>query len=150
MIIDFFESPVGNLKIIATEKHITSISFVGNQTGIDSAENLITKKCKKQLQEYFDGKRKIFDIPFETKGTLFQKKVWEELYSIPFGVTKSYKDLAEMIGNPKAARAVGGALNKNPIGIIVPCHRVIGSNKKLTGFAGGLDSKEYLLHLEGY
>lgn len=102
----------------------------------------------KQLQEYFDGKRKGFNLPILLRGTEFRKKVWQGLCTIPYGETRSYKELAELVGNPKAVRAVGGANNKNPIMIIVPCHRVIGADGSLVGFGGGLEVKKYLLELE--
>ena len=101
-----------------------------------------------QLQEYFCGKRKTFDFNYELQGTDFQKKVWNALRDIPYGETRTYKDIAIAIGNPKAYRAVGLANNKNPITIVVPCHRVIGSSGKLVGYAGGLEMKQKLLHLE--
>ena len=106
------------------------------------------KNAKKQLDEYFAGIRKEFDIPIKLEGTDFQIKVWKELLKIPYGETCTYLDIAKHIGNPKAYRAVGMANNKNKIMIIIPCHRVIGSNKKLVGYAGGLDVKEKLLKLE--
>lgn len=111
-------------------------------------ETALIKKTKQQLDEYFAGKRKEFDIPIKLEGTDFQIKVWKELLKIPYGETYSYLDIAKRIGNPKASRAVGMANNKNKIIIIVPCHRVIGSNKKLVGYACGLDVKEKLLELE--
>jgi methylated-DNA-[protein]-cysteine S-methyltransferase len=101
-----------------------------------------------QLDQYFKGKRKTFDVEFELKGSVFQKKVWYELLKIPYGKTVSYGEIAAGIGNPKAARAVGMAAGKNPVAIIVPCHRVIGKNGSLTGFGGGLETKKYLLDLE--
>ena len=103
---------------------------------------------KKQLDEYFDGRRKFFDIPFEIEGTGFQRQVWAALSQIPYGEVVSYKDVAIMLGKPKASRAVGSANNKNPITIIVPCHRVIGANGKLVGYAGGLEMKQGLISLE--
>ena len=106
-------------------------------------------RCKIQLEEYFQGERKDFDINIKySVGTEFQRKVWDKLKEISYGETVSYKHIAKEIGNEKASRAVGGANNKNPLGIIVPCHRVIGSNSKLVGYAGGLDKKQYLLELE--
>lgn len=102
-----------------------------------------------QLEEYFKGERKIFDMPLDLKGTKFQVEVWKALLEIDYGKTKAYAEIAESIGNPKAVRAVGGAIGSNPISIIVPCHRVIGKNKKLTGFGGGLDRKKELLRIEG-
>jgi len=101
-----------------------------------------------QIKEYLNGERTVFDFPYEMKGTEFQKKVWSALCEIPYGQTRSYKEIAEKVGSPKAYRAVGMANNKNPISIAVPCHRVVGSNGKLVGYAGGLDMKQYLLELE--
>lgn len=112
-------------------------------------ETLVIKEAFRQLSEYFSGKRKVFNLPLLLKGTDFQKQVWQALLKIPFGETRSYKQIAEAIGNPKAVRAVGMANNKNPLLIVVPCHRVIGANGKLVGYAVGLDKKEYLLRLEG-
>jgi methylated-DNA-[protein]-cysteine S-methyltransferase len=105
-------------------------------------------ETEKQLSEYFAAKRQSFDLPLDFSGTDFQKQVWQALLQIPFGETRSYKDIALQIGNLKAVRAVGAANGKNPISIIVPCHRVVGANGKLVGFAGGLDNKDILLKLE--
>ena len=112
-------------------------------------ETPVIKEAFRQLSEYFSGNRKTFNLPLLLKGTDFQKQVWQALLKIPFGETRSYKQIAEAIGNPKAVRAVGMANNKNPLLIVVPCHRVIGANGKLVGYAVGLDKKEYLLRLEG-
>ena len=106
------------------------------------------KEASRQLNEYFNGERKVFDLPLDLTGTSFQTKVWQELLKIPYGETKSYKDVAIAINNPKACRAVGMANNKNRIMVVVPCHRIIGSNKKLVGYVGGLKLKEQLLNLE--
>lgn len=111
------------------------------------AKNL-SLKVAKQLEEYFDGKSIQFDVPLCIRGTSFQKKVWTELLNIPYGETRSYGEIAKAIGNPKASRAVGMANNRNPISIIIPCHRVIGSKGKLVGYGGGLEMKEKLLDLE--
>ena len=116
--------------------------------GIEENETALLKEAIKQLNEYLDGKRTLFDLPLEPKGTEFQKKVWNALKEIPFGETRSYGEIAKIIGNEKASRAVGMANNKNPIAIIVPCHRGIGANGKLVGYAGGLDLKKKLLQLE--
>jgi methylated-DNA-[protein]-cysteine S-methyltransferase len=105
-------------------------------------------ETERQLDQYFAEKRKTFSIPLDMRGTRFQKNVWETLLAIPFGETRSYGQLAKQLGNPRATRAVGAANGRNPVSIIVPCHRVIGSSGKLTGFAGGLDAKAYLLSLE--
>lgn len=111
-------------------------------------ENAILRKARKQLEEYFTGTRARFSLLMRPCGTPFQKKVWKALSEIPYGRTVSYKDIAERIGNPKASRAVGMANNRNPIGIIVPCHRVVGANGSLVGYAGGLNRKQWLLRHE--
>lgn len=112
------------------------------------AVNELTENVYIQLSEYFEGKRTSFDFPYELRGTAFQKKVWKELCKIPYGCTKSYKDIAIAIGNPAACRAVGMAGNKNPVAIAVPCHRMIGSDGSLTGYASGINIKKALLELE--
>lgn len=146
---------IGDMVIGEENEKIVLIEFLKDikvkRKIINSSKKIETKEIKKayiELKEYFEGGRKVFDIPIKLNGTNFQKKVWEELLKIPYGETKSYLDIAKSIGNPKACRAVGMANNKNKIIIIVPCHRVIGSNKKLVGYAGGLDVKEKLLNLE--
>lgn len=111
-------------------------------------DNMILLQCKSELQEYLAGKRQVFDVPIRFNGTDFQNSVWKQLLEIPYGQVISYGELAKAIGQPKAARAVGGACNKNPIGIIIPCHRVVGKNGSLTGYAGGIGTKEKLLALE--
>lgn len=108
----------------------------------------VSDLAARQLLEYFEGSRITFDFPITLRGTPFQLTVWKELCSIPYGETRTYKQIAAAIGNPKAVRAVGMACSRNPIWIAVPCHRVIGSNQKLTGYAGGLDTKQFLLNLE--
>ena len=115
---------------------------------IKKTETPLLKEAAKQLDEYFSGKRKVFDLPLKANGTEFQKKVWKALTIIPCGQTRSYEQIAIMIDKPKACRAVGLANNKNPIAIIIPCHRVIGKDGKLTGYAGGLELKQKLLELE--
>ena len=146
---------IGDMVIGEENEKIVLIDFLKDikvkRKIINSSKKIETKEIKKayiELKEYFEGGRKVFDIPIKLNGTDFQKKVWEELLKIQYGETKSYLDIAKSIGNPKACRAVGMANNKNKIIIIVPCHRVIGSNKKLVGYAGGLDVKEKLLNLE--
>ncbi len=111
-------------------------------------ETPLIKEAFRQLEEYFEGKRRDFDLPLAPIGTPFQQKVWQVLQTIPYGETRTYKQIAEQVGNPLGCRAVGMANNKNPIGIIIPCHRVIGTNGKLIGYAGGLDLKSRLLDLE--
>ncbi len=142
-----YNSIIGDIFISADENFLLSVKFV-NHNFIENKENKIIKQTIKQLDEYFNGKRKKFELPLNPKGTEFQKKVWLQLMNIPYGKTATYKDIATLIGNTNASRAVGNANNKNPIAIIIPCHRVIGSNNKLTGYAGGLDKKEKLLNLE--
>ena len=114
----------------------------------EDLQHPILQETVKQLNEYFQGQRQIFDLPLDFEGTEFQHKVWQALLTIPFGETRSYKQIAEQIGNVKAVRAVGAANGKNPISIITPCHRVVGANGKLVGFAGGLENKDILLKIE--
>lgn len=142
-----YNSIIGDIFISADENSLLSVKFV-NHNFIENKENKIIRQTIKQLDEYFRGKRKKFELPLNPKGTEFQKKVWLQLMNIPYGKTATYKDIATLIGDSNASRAVGNANNKNPIAIIIPCHRVIGSNNKLTGYAGGLDKKEKLLNLE--
>ena len=142
-----YNSPIGELYITADEYSLLSVSFSSKENAI-SSENNIIKTAKKQLDEYFSRRRKVFDLPINPIGTEFQKKVWAELIKIPYGKTRTYKEIALSIGSPKAVRAVGNANNKNPIAIIIPCHRVIGSNGKLIGYRGGLDKKQKLLNFE--
>lgn len=141
-----YNSPIGKIYIEEENEHIVQISF-SEIFGEENETQLIKETCK-QLSEYFEGKRKVFTIPIATKGTTFQKQVWQALCEIPYGKTCSYKDIAIKIGNPRASRAVGMANNKNPIAIIIPCHRVIGKNGNLTGYAGGLEIKDFLLEKE--
>lgn len=142
-----YNTKIGKLKIEYENDVLTGIAYTENEKeqGIRSE---LSDKTVLQLEEYFDGRRKEFDIPIKLRGTEFQKKVWNELLKIPYGATVSYKDIAIKIGNPKACRAVGMANHNNPILIIVPCHRVINENKKLGGYALGLDLKKKLLELE--
>ena len=127
------------------EEAITRVRFSDEFHGKTSP---LSDLAASQLKEYIQGKRKVFDLPLKISGTPFQEKVWRELINIPFGETRTYKDIAIAIGTPKASRAVGMANNRNKIAIIIPCHRVIGANGSLTGYAGGLDIKEKLLLLE--
>jgi len=143
----YYNSPIGILEIITSEDAVISAMFVDEKKEI-TAESQILKDAIKQFDEYFKGERNDFDIKYETKGTDFQTRVWEALMKIPYGVTLSYKEMAIAIGNIKATRAVGNANSKNIISIIIPCHRVIGSDKSLTGYAGGLDRKKWLLEHE--
>ncbi len=142
-----YNSPIGELYITADDEALLSVSFSA-ETIKNNLQNKIIKDTIKQLDEYFLGRRKNFDLPICPKGSDFQKLVWSELLKIPYGELKTYKDIAISIGNPNASRAVGNANNKNPIAIIIPCHRVIGSNGNLTGYAGGLDKKQKLIKFE--
>lgn len=141
-----YKSCVGNILIEADNIAITRIQF--NNSNVSCYSSSLEQEAAKQLDEYFKGKRKKFDLPLNLKGTEFQKKVWEVLKQIPYAQTRSYKEIAMMIGNKNASRAVGMANNKNPCPIVVPCHRVIGSNGSLVGYALGLDIKKKLLDLE--
>lgn len=145
-----YKSPIGMTKITAKDSGILVVDFIEKRSDVKNQNTPIIKKCIKQLDEYFKGKRKKFSLKMDFLGTDFQKKVWRELAKIPFSKTVSYKYIAERIGNSKACRAVGNAINKNKIAIIIPCHRVIGSNGKLVGYAGGLWRKKWLLEHEKY
>ena len=141
---------IGNIEIEEKEGNIVRIGFTEEANPADekNVTSPILREAIQQLQEYFAGQRKEFDLPIKMQGTEFQKKVWQALQEIPYGEVSSYGKLAEKIGNSKACRAVGMANHRNPIAIVVPCHRVIGSNGKVVGYAGGLDKKEWLLEME--
>lgn len=148
-------SPVGTLKLVAHETALVAVLWENENPKrirlaelIEQTHHPILLETQKQLTEYFAGKRQQFDLPLDFEGTEFQRKVWQALLTIPFGETRSYRDIAEQVGNVKAVRAVGAANGKNPISIIAPCHRVVGANGKLVGFAGGLENKDILLKLE--
>lgn len=149
------DSPVGRLKLVASDKTLMAILWendrprrvpLAEQAAQD--EHPVLVQTEQQLREYFSGDRQSFSLPLEMKGTPFQNAVWGALLAIPFGETRSYGQLANQLGVPTATRAVGAANGRNPISIVVPCHRVVGSSGRLTGFAGGLDAKAYLLELE--
>ncbi|MCB2355571.1 methylated-DNA--[protein]-cysteine S-methyltransferase [Clostridium estertheticum] len=145
----YYETIIGKIGIVENGIAITQMNFARKMPeGININETVLLKKANKQLQEYFSGKRKTFDLPLAPSGTDFQQKVWSSLLEIPYGKTNSYKDIAKNVGNINAARAVGMANSKNPIFILIPCHRVIGANGKLVGYAGGLSVKEKLLEIE--
>jgi methylated-DNA-[protein]-cysteine S-methyltransferase len=149
------ESPVGRLKLVASSDGLSAILWDKdnprrvrlNVVAPDDAHPVLLE-TERQLTEYFSGRRKIFDLTLDFAGTEFQRKVWQALLTIPFGEVRSYGQIAKQIGSPNAVRAVGAANGRNPISIIAPCHRVIGSTGELTGFAGGLAAKAYLLELE--
>lgn len=147
MALEYLQTPCGLLAIYADEKGITKAVFV-EAAQESPSPSLLTSQCKVQLSQYFAGELTDFDVPLNARGTDFQRRVWAELRRIPYGETVSYVDIAERLGQPTASRAVGMANGKNPISIIVPCHRVIGKNGSLTGYAGGLERKRYLLTLE--
>lgn len=147
----FFTSPVGKLHIKASNEALVSISFV-NEKAVELSQDIpsgIIEYIIRQLQEYFDGSRKVFDLPLLSEGTDFQRRVWKELREIPYGQTTTYSRLSDKLGDPKAIRAVGRANGQNPIPIVIPCHRVIGANNSLTGYAGGMERKRWLLQHEG-
>ncbi|MBQ3501142.1 MAG: methylated-DNA--[Oscillospiraceae bacterium] len=139
-----FDSPIGKIEIREENGKITRID-IAPEEAFPETETAVLLEAKEQLSEYFSGRRENFDFPFEFSGTDFQKSVWRELIKIPFGKTKTYGEIAAAVGKPKAARAVGGACNKNHILIAVPCHRVIGFGGKMVGFAWGTDMKKWLL-----
>jgi methylated-DNA-[protein]-cysteine S-methyltransferase len=143
----YHSSPVGNLKIQCTPKEVLLIHFA-EQMGLENDDSPLLQKCIKQLDEYFTGKRKEFDLPLGQQGSPFQQNVWKHLDKIPFGKTISYLQLAKQIGDIKAIRAIAAANGKNNLAIVVPCHRVIGSDAKLVGYAGGLWRKKWLLEHE--
>lgn len=162
-----FGSPIGPLTLIADETAVTHLLFQFEEpkpaegtilhlergskvasSELIQGETALTRRAREQLAEYFDGRRREFDLPLAPKGTPFQLEDWRGLQTIPYGETRSYGQLAAMIGRPKAVRAVGMANHCNPISIFIPCHRVIGADGSLTGYGGGLDAKKYLLALE--
>jgi methylated-DNA-[protein]-cysteine S-methyltransferase len=149
-------SPVGMLKLVASDEALVAVLWENERPGRvrlggmeHSSHHAVLGQAERELSEYFSGKRTRFDVPLKPIGTPFQLKVWDALRQIPFGVTQSYGELASVIGRPKASRAVGAANGRNPLSIIVPCHRVIGKDGTLTGFAGGLSGKKKLLEIEG-
>ncbi len=152
------ETAIGKIHIAADANNLLVVTFADtnwerikkNYSDIQYKKNRIITKTEEQLLEYFAGDRTEFTLPIAFSGTEFQVKTWQALLTIPYGETRSYSDQAAIIGNPKAVRAVGRTNGLNPIGIVVPCHRVIGKSGKLTGYAGGLDIKNFLLRLEGH
>ena len=150
----YIDSPVGRLLVAGDEDAVRRIEFpqdgapVRPEPGWREGLNNPIREAIRQLHEYFGGTRTVFDLPLAPEGTAFQRTVWRQLQNIPYGETISYGELAKRVGNPKASRAVGAANGCNPLPIVIPCHRVIGANGKLTGFGGGLPTKELLLSLE--
>lgn len=146
---DYLSSPIGPLTICCDNDQLLEIRF--GQEAPDDAErgsSRVMRDTVRQLEEYFNGTRETFQLPLAPTGTAFQQQVWQELRAIPYGETRSYSWQAERIGKPNATRAVGAANGRNPIPIVIPCHRVIGANGNLTGYAGGIHIKETLLKLE--
>lgn len=142
-----YQTRIGHLKIGYNHKAITQVALIDDTCDKGKMSEL-SNRAYQQIEEYLNGERKTFSLPIQLDGTTFQKRVWEALLTIDYGKTVTYKEIAHQIGNEKASRAVGMANNKNPIMIIVPCHRVIGTNGQLVGYAGGLSMKQYLLELE--
>ena len=144
-----YETPIGEIMIASDGSYVTALRFaVPAGSEMKKAPDALTDGAARQLEDYFAGKRRMFDLPLRPFGTVFQRSVWEQLLAIPYGETRSYKQVAEMVGRPNACRAVGMANNRNPISIIIPCHRVIGSGGDLVGYGGGLEAKRALLELE--
>jgi methylated-DNA-[protein]-cysteine S-methyltransferase len=147
MRVTHFSSPIGTLEISADKDGISQVVFLNDEPSIFNSDSILDG-CVKQLDEYFQNERTEFDLLLNPIGTAFQRSVWEELQNIPFGKTISYMDMAKRLGDPKVIRAAGTANGKNPIAIIIPCHRVVGSDGSLTGYAGGLRRKQWLLNHE--
>ncbi len=147
------QSPVGWLQVVEAQAAITELHIMKEPMEVpeqwEQRETPLLLEAKRQLSEYFDGARSRFSLPLAPRGTAFQRAVWKQLEAIPYGETRTYGQIAAALGKPTASRAVGGANHNNPIAIVIPCHRVIGANGKLTGYAGGLEIKEKLLRLEG-
>ena len=143
-----YQTPIGKLSIVCEGGYIVKVTLLDIFDHTKRNETPLIKEAHRQIMEYFERKRKHFELPLKPKGTPFQQTVWNALCQIPYGKTKSYKEIAEMTGNPKACRAVGMANHCNPIMIIIPCHRVIGANGMLTGYAYGVEMKKQLLDLE--
>lgn len=149
------DSPVGRLRLIANNGGVAAILWANDMAAEEFAasvphkDNAVLWQTAAQLHEYFSGQRVTFDVPLNPKGTAFQCRVWAALRDIPFGQTRSYKQIAQAVGKPNAAQAVGGANARNPIPIITPCHRVIGKDGRMVGFSGGMDTKVHLLKIEG-
>lgn len=145
----YYQSPIGNIEIVSDSNSIVELSFTeekGTELTADAPE--ILRAALKQIAEYFQGSRKSFELKLNAQGTEFQKKVWHQLTQVPYGKTACYGDIALAVGNHKASRAVGGANNKNRIAIIIPCHRIVGADGSMTGYAGGIWRKEWLLQHE--
>jgi len=147
----YLETPIGTLRLVSNGAALVKIEFAGQHSadGGHATSDAVLAACAAQLTDYFAAQRRHFELPLAAQGTPFQQSVWAALANIPYGELRSYRDIARTIGNPAAVRAVGAANGRNPLPIVVPCHRVIGSNGSLTGFAGGLETKKFLLQMEG-
>ena len=152
----WIDSPIGRLKLVATDEGLAAILWERERPNrvplpveIEDRSHPVLVRAEHELDEYFAGRRTSFSLALDVTGTPFQQKVWNALRTIPFGETRSYAEIAKQIGSPNAVRAVGAANGRNPVSIVTPCHRVIGASGSLTGFAGGLEAKAYLLALEG-
>lgn len=145
----YYPSPIGLVELGATATALCTLYFV-EEPRHESTTSPMLALAIQQLNEYFAGTRTTFELPLDFQGTVFQRQVWQQLLTVPYGQTVSYQEIANTLGNPKAVRAVGGANGQNPISVIAPCHRIIGSNGNLTGYGGGLWRKEWLLKHEGY
>ena len=143
-----YETVLGDVTLVEEDGALLAISLKSIQEGTE-LETTIIQEAHRQITEYLKGERKVFDLPIRLRGTDFQQQVWTALLDIPYGETRSYKQIAEAIGNPKGMRAVGMANNRNPLLIVVPCHRVIGANGSMVGYGEGVEMKEFLLRLEG-
>jgi methylated-DNA-[protein]-cysteine S-methyltransferase len=151
-----YPSPLGEVIVIANDAGIWSVDFVDAKYArridpewIEDPQSSPLRECIRQLAEYFAGKRRDFDLPLAPRGTPFQERVWNEIARVPYGKTISYGELAKRAGAPGQARAAGAATGRNPVGVVIPCHRIVGADGSLTGYAGGLDRKQRLLELEG-
>lgn len=145
----YYQTPIGTIKIEGSASAVQRVDFIEESQSTSQAPEGSLADCMIQLDEYFKGKRQVFDLPLAPSGTLFQMTVWHALQTVPFGQTVSYGHIAHQVGRPKAGRAVGAANGRNPINIIIPCHRIIGGNNTLTGYGGGLWRKTWLLEHEG-
>ena len=148
LVTGYYRSPIGVLEITGSVNGVSSVSFVDDDARSRLAAPAVVQECVSQLDEYFTGRRKEFSLKLDLQGTEFQKRVWRELQKIPFGKTVSYLAIAELVGTRESVRAVGRANGQNPVSIVVPCHRVIGSDASLTGYGGGLWRKRWLLNFE--
>ena len=145
----YIASPIGTVEIGVSSECVTSLDFVDSPQHQESGDSNVMRKAIQQTRAYFQGRLQEFDLPLDMAGTPFQRSVWQALLAVPFGQTASYQQMADAVGKSKAVRAVGAANGRNPVAIIVPCHRIIGKNGNLTGYGGGLWRKEWLLRHEG-